>query len=63
MSFEQRTKKRALAQYQSHIPLPSSTPLSNQLLGLAMGNNSWMGPPLSSLLLNMKRKDMGQRPP
>ncbi len=39
---------------------PLLLPLSNQSLCLAMGNSSWMGPPLSSLLLNMKREDAGQ---
>jgi hypothetical protein len=29
---------------------------------LAMGNSSWLGPPLSSLLLNMKSEDVGQGP-
>jgi hypothetical protein len=27
-----------------------------------MGNSSWLGPPLSSLLLNMKSEDVGQGP-
>jgi hypothetical protein len=30
---------------------------------LAMGNSSWMGPPMSSLLFIMKREDVGQGRP
>jgi hypothetical protein len=37
-------------------------PLSNQSRGLATGNSSWMGPPLSFLLLNMKSEDIRQGP-
>jgi hypothetical protein len=36
--------------------------LSIQSRGLAMGNSSWIGPSVPSLLLNMKSEDMGQGP-